>query len=117
MNWTRNCSQAISGEHFVSKAVLSNLNPTALWISGLASIPARQLPIGALKANVLCTRHNSALSKLDDMAGKFFRAVGEIYDDLAQRTLSKKPIWHLFSGEELELWLLKTIVGSSTPAY
>src|SRR5262249_30484816 len=40
------------------------------------------------------------------MAGKFLRAIGEIYDDLGRRTLSRKPIWHLFSGEKLELWLL-----------
>jgi hypothetical protein len=45
------------------------------------------------------------------MAGRFFRALAELYDDLGRRTLSRKPVWHLFSGEELELWLLKTILG------
>ena len=45
------------------------------------------------------------------MAGRFFRALAELYDDLGRRTLSRKPIWRLFSGEELELWLLKTILG------
>jgi hypothetical protein len=45
------------------------------------------------------------------MAGRFFRALAELFDDLGRRTLSRKPIWHLFSGEELELWLLKTILG------
>jgi hypothetical protein len=69
------------------------------------------LPISALRANVLCVRHNSAWSQLDAMAGRFFRALAELYDDLGRRTLSRKPIWHLFSGEELELWLLKTILG------
>ena len=45
------------------------------------------------------------------MAGRFFRALAQLYDDLGRRTLSRKPIWHLCSGEELELWLLKTILG------
>jgi len=46
------------------------------------------------------------------MAGKFFRAIADIYEDLSdRRTPSRRSIWHLFSGEELELWLLKTILG------
>jgi hypothetical protein len=45
------------------------------------------------------------------MAGKLFRAVDGIYDNLGRRTLSRRAIWHLFSGEELELWLLKTVLG------
>jgi len=113
MNWTRNCSRAISGEHLISETVLSILNPTALRIAGLEwqKGETRDLPIKALRANVLCVRHNSAWSQLDAMAGRFFRALAELYDDLGRRTLSRKPIWHLFSGEELELWLLKTILG------
>jgi hypothetical protein len=113
MNWTCDCSRTISGEHFISENVLSILNPKSLRISGAAWIPkgrSQDLPLKALQAN-LCTRHNSALSPLDAMAGQFFRAVDEIYGDLGRRTLSRKPIWRLFSGEELELWLMKTILG------
>jgi hypothetical protein len=69
------------------------------------------LPLQALKSNVLCQRHNSAWSQLDQTAGNFFRALRGIYSDLNRNSLSGKPIWHLFSGEELELWLLKTILG------
>jgi hypothetical protein len=114
MNWTNNCSAKISGEHFISETVLAILNPESLRIGGLAWIPVgetRDLPPQALRANVLCERHNSAWSQLDQMAGRFFRALREIYDDLTRRSLSRKPIWHLFSGEELELWLLKSILG------
>jgi len=114
MNWTHDCSSKISGEHFISETVLSILNPRTLRIGGAAWIPqgeTRDLPLAALQANVLCTRHNSAWSPLDTIAGQFFRALTAIYDDLGRRTLSRKPIWHLFSGEELELWLLKTILG------
>src|SRR5215467_4925698 len=77
MNWTRNCSRAISGEHLISETVLAILNPTALRIAGLAwqKGETRDLPIKALRANVLCVRHNSAWSQLDAMAGRFFRAL------------------------------------------
>jgi SEC-C motif len=114
MKWTRNCSPTLSGEHFISETVLSILNPKSLRIAGAAWISegeTRDLPPSALKANVLCQRHNSAWSQLDQMAGKFFRALRAIYDDLERRSLSRTPMWHLFSGEELELWLLKTILG------
>jgi hypothetical protein len=115
MKWTNDCTSTISGEHIISETVLSILNPKSLLIGGVAWIPegeTRDLPLNALmKANVLCQRHNSAWSPLDQMAGKFFRALREIYDDLDRRSLSRKPIWHLFSGEELELWLLKTSLG------
>jgi hypothetical protein len=115
MNWTSNCSRTISGEHFISESVLSIVSPTrSVRVSGAAWIAPGQtqdLPLKALQANILCRRHNSALSPLDTMAGKLFRAVNEIYDDLSRQTLSRKSKWHLFSGEELELWLLKTILG------
>jgi hypothetical protein len=78
MTWTHDCSQTISGEHFISETVLSILNPRALRISGAAFIPkgeTKDLPLTALRANVLCTRHNSAWSPLDTMAGEFFRAL------------------------------------------
>ena len=55
---------------------------------GAAWIPkgkTQDLPLKALQANILCWRHNSALSPLDTMAGKLFRAVNEIYDDLSKR--------------------------------
>ena len=32
----------------------------------------KELPLKALESNVLCKRHNSSLSDLDKLAGKFF---------------------------------------------
>jgi len=113
MGWTRDCSHTISGEHFISENVLSILNAKSVRTSGAAWISKGQtqdLPLTGLQANILCRRHNSALSPLDTMAGKLFRAIDGIYDNLGRRTLSRRPIWHLFSGEELELWLLKMIL-------
>ena len=46
------------------------------------------------------------------MAGTFFTTLKLMHDDVFDRkTLSRRWKWFLFSGEELELWLLKTGVG------
>jgi hypothetical protein len=53
------------------------------------------------------------MSPLDTAAGKFFRAIKSIDEDLSDaKTLSRKRRWWVFSGEELELWLLKTAFGA-----
>jgi hypothetical protein len=77
--------------------------PLPYWsVQFLGSRQTQVLPLKALQARILCTRHNSAFSRLDAMAGKLFRAVAEIYDDLGRRTLSRKTIWHLSaSGDQV----------------
>jgi hypothetical protein len=64
-------------------------------------------PVGKnmMTANCLCTAHNNALSPLDAAAGRFFAAL-ERCD-----TAGDKPQHHLFSGHDLERWLLKTAAG------
>lgn len=94
--------------------MLKLINPKALRISGTSWIPqgeTRDLSLNALQAKVLCDRHNSAFSPLDEMAGRFFGTLAAYYDDLSRRSLSSKEKWSFFSGEELELWFLKTILG------
>jgi SEC-C motif len=96
LNWTRNCSEKLSREHFISGAVLKLINPTALRISGTSWIPqgeTRDLSLNALQAKVLCDRHNSAFSPLDEMAGRFFGTLAAYYDDLSRRSLSSKGNW------------------------
>jgi hypothetical protein len=54
----------------------------------------------------------SSLSGLDSSAHEFFQRVQQIFDDIADlRTLSRRRLWFLCSGEELELWLIKTAFG------
>jgi hypothetical protein len=78
----------------------------------LASEEAQAFPISSLTGKILCKRHNEALSPLDAMAGRFFSAVKLMHDDIFdKKTLSKRCRWFLFSGEELEHWLLKTAIG------
>ena len=55
--------------------------------------------------------HNEALSPLDLEAGIFFGALANALTDLNRKTLSRKPVFHLASGEALELWMLKVAVS------
>jgi hypothetical protein len=64
-----------------------------------------------LGANILCVRHNSAFSDVDTAAIRLFKFVTEIYADLSQRSLSRKKKCYLVSGDDLEMWATKALLG------
>lgn len=110
---TMDCSEKISAEHPVSKSVLQQLGEK-VRISGadwLKEGEYLETTAGNLTAKVLCKRHNESLSPLDSEAGIFFEALVAASTDLKRKTLSRKPIVHLVSGEALELWMLKLACG------
>jgi hypothetical protein len=72
---------------------------------------AEALPIAALTANILCARHNCALSPLYAEAGRFVRALASIDADLNGKRLSQKGSVHIFSGNMLEMWMVKVACG------
>ena len=107
------CSEKISREHYISKAILE-LMEGGIEVSGLPWLPAGKTVtygINSLVSNVLCERHNSALSPLDDLATRVFKTIRTVCDDLNHRSLSRRTKWHLVSGEALELWCIKTLLG------
>jgi hypothetical protein len=112
-----NCSSTISKEHFISESLLRQieLNNTAK-IAGL-SWQQREcfniIPLSGLASKVLCERHNSALSPLDNEMGKFTqsikdfdRATNPSSNDLTNET-------RFFCGEDIECWMLKCLIGAS----
>jgi hypothetical protein len=106
----------MSREHFISRSVLRLIGDPHVAVNGapwLREGETKALPVNELVARkILCKRHNAAMSPLDTAAGNFFAAIKSIYEDLGDnKTLSRKPQWWLLSGEELELWLLKTVFG------
>jgi hypothetical protein len=93
--------------------VLSDLG-RVVRISGAPWLPpggALETPINNLTAKILCKRHNEALGPLDAEAGHFFEVLRTALVDLQRRTLSRKPVFHLVSGEAIELWMLKVACG------
>ena len=113
---TNNCSTDISREHYISASVLEQLAVTdkTILLSGvpfLAHGETKALPVQSLTAKILCQRHNSALSPLDQEAGQFFKMLTRAMMSKAkgQGTI-KKQLW-LASGTALELWMLKVTCG------
>lgn len=104
------CSLKLSREHFVSECLLDELNrDNDLRVSGLRWQEAGQekvLSPNALASKILCDRHNSALSPLDAIAANLFGAFNE-----KGAAGSGRQLLHLFSGHDLERWLLKILCG------
>jgi hypothetical protein len=100
------CVGPISGEHIISESVIRVLMADGDFsVSGLPWLAAGEekiLPPQSLRANCLCTKHNSAISPLDDAAKYFFASLKAFLESNAE---SKHA---LVSGHDIERWLLKT---------
>lgn len=108
-NSLNDCCNKLSREHFISHNLLHHLNiNNRLSVSGLSwtGVDTKTISPRALASNILCERHNNALSGLDSIALRLFRALDE--SDLSD-TNKKELI--LFCGHDLERWLLKTLCG------
>jgi hypothetical protein len=108
---TRDCSRKISGEHYISRSILEQFPEISLtglrWINPGESV---SYGIDSLTSKILCTRHNSALSPLDTHAGKFFHDLGIAQNRAANSEISKST-YFLYSGDALEKWATKTLLG------
>jgi hypothetical protein len=93
----------------ISASVLKQLGEKKLRVTGMPwqeQGEAREIGIGSLVSNCLCDAHNSALSPLDAVAGRFY---GSVQECLFSDTPTKRHC--LFSGHDVERWLLKTVAG------
>jgi len=108
-NRLADCSSKLSREHYISESLLHHLNrDNKLKVSGLPWVEGegQVLPPSAFASRMLCTRHNSALSPLDAIAVRLFEAFDE-----RGATGSDQHLLYLFSGHDLERWLLKILYG------
>jgi len=108
----QNCSERISREHYISEAVLKQFD--GLWIEGapwLKKGEQKNYTTKALASKILCERHNSALSSLDEIAKMSFSNLREANAYATKKTLSKKTKYFIVDGHGLELWALKTMLG------
>ena len=116
MRSTRNCSEKISREHFISKSVMIQCTPEGMdkvRVSGIFwQKPGieQDIPLDALASNILCERHNNSLSPLDDVAGKFFSAVRDA-GGLGRQSDVRRDLLFLVNGNALERWGVKTALG------
>jgi len=79
----------------------------ASWLlPGQSSNP---LPVGALGSNILCERHNNALSDLDACAKEFF---GGLLRALSKSQAPASDQKLRVDGDKLERWVLKACCGA-----
>ena len=114
MRSTNNCSTKISGEHYVSGTILAEFGN--LRTSGLPWFGPGETRVGinSLTSNILCTRHNSALSPLDIEGKRMLAAIRDGINHVGRKSLSTRTLFRIVSGEAFELWGLKTLMGLLT---
>jgi hypothetical protein len=114
LSMTNNCSTAMSGEHYISKSLLTEIGNTVSLGGVLWLVPDTQKVVGinSMTANILCTRHNSSLSPLDAHAGMFMRILKLINDDFDHASpATPHAMNYLVSGEIIEYWMIKVLLG------
>jgi hypothetical protein len=108
---TNKCSTKITREHFISHNILKELvYDRGVKITGLPWIDYETwelLPTESLASKILCENHNQALSDLDAQMGRFFRTILDFDEDF-NRDAPKEEL-AVFSGEDIEKWMLKTV--------
>jgi hypothetical protein len=106
------CSTDISLEHCISESVLDLLLGPRFELSGLPGMRAgettKDATDKALARKVLCTRHNNALSLLDE-AGKRFAPLRVNTESF--NSASPGASFAVFNGADLERFMLKTLCG------
>ena len=88
------------------QALISGLR----WQKGSAKV----LSAAAMGANILCERHNQALSALDATAISVFSTLDHYQVDQRTQPDPHGDEFDLFSGEKLERWLLKLLWGGAS---
>jgi hypothetical protein len=95
---------SISAEHIVSGAVFKAGCGCPMVVEGVERIRGGAPTRGGEVANILCRKHNSLLSPLDELAGKVSKYLHDSNDPEV-----KTPL--LVEGELFERWVLKTTIN------
>lgn len=110
------CSEKISREHYLSESVLKAYSPNgkSINVKGVHWKPKNiftSVPIDSLVVKGLCRRHNAALSSLDNVVKILAEELRSI--DSGFNTKGYQGTHLLLAGEDIERWILKTVVGMS----
>ena len=104
------CSTEMSAEHLFSEVTLNLVSGQDGKVAR-AGYPWQEegqvqtLTPSNCKANVLCKRHNNALSPVDAAAGRLLKAILNTPDFLRNQELRVL----ILSGDDVERWILKTL--------
>lgn len=101
------CSAKISGEHYISKEVIALWAEDDIVATNVRGSEAGEMSLrslDSLASNILCDRHNSTLSPVDDTGLMFCRFV---------KNVPPIPPTSEINGQQLERWFLKVLLGYS----
>lgn len=100
----------MSAEHIVSNAIFAGGCGCPPLLSGVPRVRNGSPTPNAGTANILCRRHNSGLSILDELAGRVSSFLSQ-----AARAGTPEPLY--IEGERFERWLLKTAVNMAAAGW
>lgn len=106
------CDGKLNREHYVSNAVLKLIfTDEKGFVGGLpwSGVDLKPISAQALTSKILCEGHNKGLSRLDNLAKLYFKAIQSAELDLATGTDQSQKF--VFSGDDFERWLLKCAFG------
>lgn len=106
-----NCRGKLTLEHFVSRSLLQDLEPTFI-AEGLvpSDVPvAVSASAASVAARVLCDGHNAGLSEVDGLAVPFLSAARRFDHELSSAGNSTSVA--AVDGYTLERWLAKALLG------
>jgi hypothetical protein len=100
----------MSSEHAISRTLLEMMSRQTAGRGVFVNGPAwksRWLPVRALGSNVLCKRHNEALSIFDSRFARFADKVRQLGREIG--TKDQTPWLFAIHGHDVERWLLKAL--------
>lgn len=105
------CSGKLSLEHFISRSLLLDLEPTFTAEGLLPADPAVAAPASAasVASRVLCRTHNATLSEVDGAVVPFLSACRRF--DQALNSTAVRAETAVVDGYMLERWLVKALLG------
>jgi len=100
----------MSAEHVFSDAIFKAGCSCPVLIEGVRRIRNGQPTRGAETSNILCRRHNSMLSPLDETIGQIARFQAAANDKRYKGSIDVE-------GELFERWLLKTVINAAAAGW
>ena len=108
------CSDKQSGEHIVSKGLFVSPVVSVQGLSWCKEEP-KIVGINSVTKNILCTRHNSELSPVDESAIAAFNVFRQSVEFTNTREKMNERRWNIIQlkidGDGLERWFLKTLIN------
>lgn len=105
------CCETLSLEHAVPRSILEEMaSRGGLGVMGLSWLGDRTLErpgVSGLGGNVLCRRHNSALSEIDRVGVRFFRSMD--WQTKGDGCPGEGSELYLFNGHDIERFILKAV--------